>query len=85
VRDESLGAFRVSTSSWSTRLAKVQREQYARWQAEYAASLDQPPSTSERVRARIGMETQATLRRIAYRVLAAKGAFRSAEATDADR
>lgn len=77
VRDESIGAFRVSDSSWSTRLANVQREQFARWQRTYAASLPQAPGRMERMRAWIGMEQQALLRRAAYRVLRMKGAFES--------
>jgi glycosyltransferase involved in cell wall biosynthesis len=77
VRDQSIGAFRVSDSSWSTRLADVQREQFARWQATYAASLPTPPGRRERTRAWLGMEQQALLRRVAYRVLRMKGAFRS--------
>ena len=77
VRDESIGAFRVSNSSWSTRLANVQREQFARWQRDYAASLPTPPSAINRTRAWIGMEKNALLRRVAYRVLRMKGAFES--------
>ena len=77
VEAESAGAFRVSDSSWSTRLANVQREQFARWQRGYAASLPQPPGRVERARAWIGMEQQALLRRAAYRVLRMKGAFES--------
>jgi hypothetical protein len=77
VRDEVIGAFRVSDSSWSTRLAGVQRQQFARWQRAYAASLPQAPGVVERGRAWIGMEQQALLRRVAYRVLRMKGAFRS--------
>lgn len=78
VEAESAGAFRVSDSSWSTRLANVQREQFARWQRGYAASLPHPPGRLVRIRAWIGMEQQALLRRAAYRVLRIKGAFRSA-------
>jgi hypothetical protein len=77
VEGESAGAFRVSDSSWSTRLAHVQRVQFARWQRGYADSLPQPPGRIERTRAWIGMEQQALLRRVAYRVLRLKGAFRS--------
>ena len=79
VEGESAGAFRVSDSSWSTRLANVQREQFARWQRGYAASLPTPPGRVERTRAWIGMEQQALLRRAAYRVLRMKGAFASGE------
>ncbi len=77
VRRNSVGAFRVSTSSWSTRLAKVQRQQFAHWQHEYAATLPAPPSTVDRARARLGMEQQALLRRAAYTVLRLKGSFAS--------
>lgn len=77
VRDESIGAFRVSNSSWSTRLANVQREQFARWQHDYAAGQPTPPARTERARAWIGMEKNALMRRAAYRVLKWKGAFAS--------
>jgi len=77
VRDESIGAFRVSNSSWSTRLANVQREQFARWQRAYAADLPTPPGPIERSRAWLGMEKNALMRRVAYRVLRMKGAFES--------
>ncbi len=78
VREESIGAFRVSNSSWSTRLAHVQRAQFARWQHEYAASLPTPPSRLDRTRAWLGREKNALQRRVAYRVLRMKGAFDSA-------
>jgi len=77
VRDESIGAFRVSNSSWSTRLANVQRQQFARWQHDYAAVLPTPPTRIERTRAWIGMEKNALMRRAAYQVLKWKGAFES--------
>jgi glycosyltransferase involved in cell wall biosynthesis len=73
----SLGGFRVSTSSWSTRLVGVQRHQFEQWQGEYVASLPSPPSSVERLRARAGLHTQALLRRAAYRWLAMKGSFAS--------
>jgi hypothetical protein len=77
VRDETIGAFRVSNSSWSTRLAHVQREQFAHWQRQYASSQTPAPSRFERARAWIGMEQQALMRRTAYRILRMKGAFHS--------
>lgn len=77
VRDESIGAFRVSNSSWSTRLANVQREQFARWQHDYAATQTPPPSRTDRTRAWLGMEKNAVMRRAAYTVLRMKGAFDS--------
>ncbi len=75
VRKESVGAFRVSTSSWSTRLVKQQVEQYRRWQQEYATKNH--PTKAEQRRAAIGLHAQATLRRAAYRWLSLKGSFRS--------
>jgi len=75
VRKESVGAFRVSTSSWSTRLVTQQVEQYRRWQQEYAARSH--PTKAEQRRATIGLHAQATLRRAAYRWLSLKGSFRS--------
>lgn len=77
VRRGSVGAFRVSTSSWSTRLASEQRRQFTTWQREYEAAMPSPPSTLERLRARSGMHLHATLRRGAYAWLRMKGAFHS--------
>lgn len=77
VQRESVGAFRVSTSSWSTRLAKVQRDQFARWQDDYAATARPAFTKAERRRAKRGMEKQALLRRAAYKWLSMKGAFKS--------
>lgn len=78
VRDDIVGGFRVSAASWSTRLARVQRAQFAAWQHKYAAGLYPQPSRLERARARLGMEQQALTRRLAYRVLRLRGAFTSA-------
>ena len=77
IRHESIGAFRVSTSSWSTRLASVQLEQFRRWQREYERSTLQPPTGIERRRAAFGLHLQTTLRRGAYVVLRAKRSLRS--------
>ncbi len=77
VRKESIGAFRVSTSSWSHRLAKEQVQQYERWQKAFAASLRTPPTVLQRARAKAGLHTQALLRRTAYRWLGLKGSLRS--------
>jgi len=78
VRLESLGAFRVSTSSWSTRLAKQQLAQFQQWQSEYAALSAPAPSQSEIRRARRGARKQTALRRAAYAWLRLKGGFKSA-------
>lgn len=79
VRRESVGAFRVSSSSWSTRLVKEQLEQLEHWQAEVAEILVPSPTRAERVRARIGLHQQMLLRRAAYRALKLRRAFRSAD------
>ncbi len=76
-RHESLGAFRVSTSSWSTRLVKLQLEQTKQWQHEYAATANPRPSSLERTRAFAGRHLQTALRRAAYTVLKLKGSFNS--------
>lgn len=76
-RHESLGAFRVSTSSWSTRLVKLQLQQTKQWQHEYAATVNPSPSPVERTRAFAGRHMQTALRRAAYTVLKLKGSFRS--------
>ena len=75
IRHESIGAFRVSTSSWSTRLAKLQLEQTKQWQDEYEVS--HATTATERIRATLGRHRQVTQRRLAYAVLRAKGSFRS--------
>lgn len=77
VRKESIGGFRVSTSSWSTRLASVQRQQFEQWQREYESSLPVRPSGAERARARAGVSAQTLLRRAAYSWLRMKGSFHS--------
>ena len=79
LRRESIGAFRVSTSSWSTRLAKVQLEQTKQWQDRYATTANPTPSATERIRATIGRHKQVNQRRAAYAVLRAKGAFHTAD------
>jgi len=77
VRKESIGAFRVSTQSWSTRLVGEQVRQFRLWQDSFAASLAIPPTGRERRRAVVGLHTQALLRRAAYRWLRMKGSFES--------
>lgn len=75
VRTESVGAFRVSTSSWSTRLAKVQLTQYRRWQHEYEAAY--PTTSAERLLAAANARKQMLARRAAYALLRAKRSFAS--------
>lgn len=77
LRRESVGAFRVSTSSWSTRIAKQQIEQTRSWQDDFEATAQPPVTQLEKARATLGRHKQTALRRAAYTVLRAKGAFRS--------
>jgi len=77
LRQDSIGAFRVSTSSWSTRIAKQQLQQTKDWQLDYARHAHPAPSTIERMQAVMNRHKQTNLRRIAYAVLRAKGAFAS--------
>ena len=71
VRKESIGAFRVSTSSWSTRLAESQQAQFRTWQREY--ELRHPVGRGERTRAAAALRLQTQLRRAAYAWLRLKG------------
>lgn len=75
VRWESVGAFRVSGTSWSTRLARQQGEQTRRWQEEFAASAQPPVSALERIQAGWGRRRQILTRRLAYAVLGRQGAL----------
>lgn len=75
IRRTSVGAFRVSASSWSTTLASEQLVQTRIWQREYASSRPGDISTPDRIRATIGRHRQTTLRRIAYAILRARGAL----------
>ena len=71
IRQESVGAFRVSGSSWSTNLAKVQLEQTRTWQKEYEAQYH--PSKSDQVKAAVGRHLQTNTRRAAYAYLKLRG------------
>ncbi|MDO8733480.1 MAG: glycosyltransferase [Actinomycetota bacterium] len=77
VRLESIGAFRVSASSWSTRLAKEQLAQFRQWQSEYAAIAEPALNPIEIRKARRGARIQTALRRAAYGWLRLKGGFKS--------
>lgn len=70
-RHESLGAFRVSASSWSTHLAKFQLDQTKQWQRAYAQ--ENPATKVSRARAAVGRHLQVSLRRTGYALLKAKG------------
>lgn len=79
VRKESIGGFRVSSGSWSTRLVAQQVHQFEAWQEQYVASLPSPPPAAQRARARAGLHAQALLRRGAYSWLALTGSMHSAD------
>ena len=70
VRKESIGAFRVSTSSWSTRLVSSQLDQLGAWQREHEAKFH--PGTFTRLRARTALYRQHVLRVLAYSWLSIK-------------
>lgn len=72
VRRESVGAFRISTSSWSTRLAGKQRAQFRAWQEH--VEHDIAPQPWYRVaQARVNNEKTTWLRRAAYAWLRRRG------------
>ena len=73
VRHESIGAFRVSNASWSTRLARQQLEQTKAWQLEYRQANETSLTRGDRTRGTIGRHVQTNLRRLAYSVLSARG------------
>jgi len=77
-RRESIGAFRVSNASWSTRLAKEQLDQTRRWQDGYAATHPELITALDKVRGTTGRHIQTNLRRAAYAVLSARGRLDSA-------
>ena len=70
VRRESLGAFRVSTSSWSTRLMSSQLRQIRSWQHEHEEKWH--PAAPTRIRARTALYRQQILRIAAYSWLSLK-------------
>ena len=77
VQHEPIGAFRVSSSSWSTNLAREQVDQTRKWQEAYAAKHWQSLSSSDRRRAALGRTVQTSLRRLAYTLLRARGRLTS--------
>ena len=70
IRKESVGAFRVSTSSWSTRLVSSQLDDLGAWQREYEIKF--PQTWWTRVRARSALYRQHVLRVLAYSWLSIK-------------
>lgn len=68
-RFNSVGAFRVSPSSWSTRIASDQSDQTKRWQDDYAQHATPVPTSVDRTRAFIGRHLSTAMRRAAYALL----------------
>ena len=62
----SVGAFRVSTSSWSTRLVASQRSQFRAWQQATAPLLGSELSAADRRTGEINLHVQTQLRRAVY-------------------
>lgn len=72
-RPDSIGAFRVSASSWSTRLATEQLVQTRAWQTSYVATHPEVASGWNLARAHAGRYLQTATRRLAYRYLRLSG------------
>jgi glycosyltransferase involved in cell wall biosynthesis len=65
----AVGAFRVSESSWSTRLADQQQAQFADWQSDFAANATPAITQRERRSASRNLRLQTQIRSLAYRWL----------------
>ena len=76
LRRESIGAFRVSSSSWSTRLVAEQLRQMRAWQAGY--ELSHRTNVRERVRAAANATIQAQARRAFYLMIRGRGRWTAA-------
>ena len=70
VRKESIGAFRVSTSSWSTRLVSSQLDELGAWQHEYEEKFF--PGWLTRMKAKVALYRQHILRMLTYSWLSFK-------------
>ena len=68
---ESIGAFRVSSSSWSTRLVTEQLRQMRTWQSGY--ELSHRTSARERVQAAANATIQAQARKAFYLMIRGRG------------
>lgn len=65
VHDESIGAFRVSSLSWSTRLVREQRRQFRSWQRQATALIGEV-SPWDRFQGLVNTEKSTQLRKAAY-------------------
>ena len=70
IRKESIGAFRVSSNSWSTRLVSSQLRHMGDWQREYEVRVQ--PGTFMRLRARVSRYQQYLMRILAYKWLSVR-------------
>lgn len=75
IRRQSVGAFRVSASSWSTRIANHQVAQTRAWQAQYESGCASPPHALDRLRAAVGRHVAVARRRAVYANLRNRGAM----------
>ena len=73
LRHESVGAFRVSSTSWSTRIARQQNQQTREWQHQFEQSGGAELSRRDHARGWIGRHAQVNLRRAAYFALRTRG------------
>jgi hypothetical protein len=85
VRRGSIGAFRVSATSWSTRIASAQGQQTRRWQDRYATAHAPELSHADRTRAVLGRHITTTARRIVYVGLRARGSLTTSTSPPSDR
>ncbi len=76
INAEPVGAFRVSSASWSTRLVADQLRQMRQWQASFART--HPVSTRERLESRWNTWSQAQARRAFYLLLKVRKRWESA-------
>ena len=72
--DETVGAFRISSQSWSTRLTAEQTQQFRQWQEWVSNSLGDVTGT-ERARARLNATRVSWMRSAAYAWLRLRGRF----------
>ena len=76
IRKQSIGAFRISGSSWSTRMAQTQTHQLRVWQRHVISMI--PTTSRERLTAALAVRIQSLIRRLVYGYLRARGAFHAA-------
>lgn len=76
INAEPVGAFRVSSASWSTRLVADQLRQMRQWQASFART--HPVSTREHLESRWNTWSQAQARRAFYLLLKVRKRWESA-------